>query len=371
MAKKKCKAAGYMLVEAVLAIITFSLLSMAFMTIFSGQFSQLAAARTASQAQQYAELDASLLRLVNYEYLTDSAVLSEYSLHTGRGSIRSISSPGTWQDEIIIGAERTSSDGQSKYRVGTINIYRNSGDRLPRATLEVPLTASSNTIPVGSVITWPTDGSPTYGGEWLECNGQEVPSKYTTLRKIMTKTPDYRGVFLRGSGSQTFSQNNGSGSSFSPASSRTYSSGSVGQVQGDALLYSAGAITFGGMQWGTGLGGSDAGIFYVQSSGSPSWGSWPKHYPASIGGAGPTTTNWADKNDLWYKALTKYKYTPVIEYDADGKVSNVTLEESEEHPQLEMQNTAIDLFYNFSRMFPTANEIRPINVAVKFFVKAR
>ena len=52
------KVGGYVLLETVLAMIAFSMLSMAFFTIFSGQFSMINSSADAMQAQQYAEIDA-------------------------------------------------------------------------------------------------------------------------------------------------------------------------------------------------------------------------------------------------------------------------------------------------------------------------
>ena len=43
--------------------------------------------------------------------------------------------------------------------------------------------------------------------------------------------PDYRGLFLRGHGSQAYAQNNGSSVGVTPT---THQSGQLGQVQGDA-----------------------------------------------------------------------------------------------------------------------------------------
>lgn len=66
-------------------------------------------------------------------------------------------------------------------------------------------------------MVWPTSSIPTYGrGVWLECDGQtfsktQFPQLFETLGT--TKVPDYRGMFLRGYGSQTYSQDNGDNNS--------------------------------------------------------------------------------------------------------------------------------------------------------------
>ena len=63
-------------------------------------------------------------------------------------------------------------------------------------------------------------------GVWLECNGQST-SGYPALAAIVgSNVPDYRGMFLRGYGSQG-----------------GYSSGSVGALQGDAIRNITGVVS--------------------------------------------------------------------------------------------------------------------------------
>ena len=60
---------------------------------------------------------------------------------------------------------------------------------------------SQGTIPVGTVIPWPSTSLPTDATRWLECNGQAVPpgSQYDRLRAIVgTNVPNYGDQFLRG-----------------------------------------------------------------------------------------------------------------------------------------------------------------------------
>lgn len=60
-------------------------------------------------------------------------------------------------------------------------------------------------IPVGTVITWPSNSWPSDRDNWLECNGQSISSAvYPALSALVgSRMPDYRGIFLRGHGSQT------------------------------------------------------------------------------------------------------------------------------------------------------------------------
>lgn len=73
-------------------------------------------------------------------------------------------------------------------------------------------------IPVGTVITWPSNSWPSDRDNWLECNGQSISSAvYPELVALLGATvPDYRGYFLRGVGGN---------------------SASLGERQGDALKH--------------------------------------------------------------------------------------------------------------------------------------
>ena len=57
-------------------------------------------------------------------------------------------------------------------------------------------------IPVGTVITWPSNSWPSDRDNWLECNGQSISSAvYPELVALIGGiVPNYRGYFLRGVG---------------------------------------------------------------------------------------------------------------------------------------------------------------------------
>ena len=96
-----------------------------------------------------------------------------------------------------------------------------------------------SSIPVGTIIAWPVAQNPadwqnpdgTFN--WLECNGQSISqTAYPELFAVLGgKVPDLRGLFLRGYGSQSHAQSNGSTVGIT---STTHTSGALGQVQGDA-----------------------------------------------------------------------------------------------------------------------------------------
>jgi hypothetical protein len=90
----------------------------------------------------------------------------------------------------------------------------------------------SGGVPVGTVVAWPVASQPEDSDAWLECNGQST-SGYPELAAIVGPTvPNYQGMFLRGHGSQSFAQNNGSTVG---VTSTTHNSGALGAVQGDSI----------------------------------------------------------------------------------------------------------------------------------------
>lgn len=79
-------------------------------------------------------------------------------------------------------------------------------------------------IPVGTVISWPYAALPS-DGNWRECNGQSVAGTSLCSTLGQCTAPDYRGIFLRGYGTQ---QSNHFGNV-------SHSSGALGVTQGDAI----------------------------------------------------------------------------------------------------------------------------------------
>jgi len=105
-----------------------------------------------------------------------------------------------------------------------------------------------SSIPVGTIISWPVAQNPadfqntdgTYN--WLECNGQSFDATvYPELFALLgPAVPDLRGLFLRGHGSQTYAQVNGSTIG---VTSTLHSSAPLGQVQGDASRTISGSFS--------------------------------------------------------------------------------------------------------------------------------
>ncbi len=95
--------------------------------------------------------------------------------------------------------------------------------------LPVSIQAATD-LPIGTILIWSESGTLPDG--YLECNGQAVNSSlFPKLRALMTHTPNFQGMFLRGYGSQAHSQNNGTTIGIT---STTHASGNLGAIQGDA-----------------------------------------------------------------------------------------------------------------------------------------
>ena len=91
-------------------------------------------------------------------------------------------------------------------------------------------------VPIGTIVAWPVATNPSDWEKWLECNGQAIDAAvYPELRALIGATvPDLRGLFLRGFGSQGHLQWNGNiiGNTWT-----THSSGALRQIQGDATRH--------------------------------------------------------------------------------------------------------------------------------------
>ena len=166
---------------------------------------------------------------------------------------------------------------------------------------------NSSGVPVGTIIAWPVATNPADMHKWLECNGQTInPAVYPDLAALLgARVPDLRGLFLRGHGGQSHSQNNGSTIG---VTSTLHQSGPLGQVQGDAVRPVTGSLT--------------------------------SHYP--------TANVWTGANPT---AL-------VVGYNPGG------------WGQYGDWQYGSTWTLDTARVTPTASEIRPVNTAVRYLIKA-
>ena len=159
---------------------------------------------------------------------------------------------------------------------------------------------ATSSIPIGTVIAWPSASWPADADNWLECNGQAISSAvYPELVAVVGSTvPDYRGIFLRGHGSQTSTH----------YGDVVHSSAGLSQLQGDGIREI----------WGSVSGTSNRGVFGSAYSGAFSV-SGSAHGPSRDG-------DWSQGNTLAFQA---------------------------------------------SQTTPVVGEIRPVNRAVRYLIRAR
>lgn len=107
---------------------------------------------------------------------------------------------------------------------------------------------ATSSIPIGTVIAWPSASWPADADNWLECNGQAISSAvYPELVAVVgSRVPDYRGIFLRGQGSQVSSH----------YGTVTHSSAALGQLQGDSIREIWGEILTGAVEEGSKFSGA-------------------------------------------------------------------------------------------------------------------
>lgn len=315
---KSRKKAGYILIAATLASIVYIMISMAFFTIFSGQFSMISAGRTAMQAQQYADVVANTLKLQSIEDIiakTGAEITlndnNKLALNTSSDSetkhdlsdlLGSNDSWTDWQYNISIADGPANSTGDSDdavvQKIATVRMFKD-GDTFPRYSEEIRLSlqGSATGVPIGTIIPWPTadwqaDIKLTGGDpdNYLECNGQTVSSvKYPKLAKIMSYTPNYQGLFLRGRGGNA---------------------AAVGEIQGDAIRNITG--TFG----------------------------------------------------------TYYNFTAQI-YDLTGSFYQIGQSSNIMAINDSNRDRMYKLGFDASRVVPTASENRPVNTAIVYLISAR
>ena len=136
MQTSRYKRRGVMLLTTVVAIAAWILLAGGLFLAQSGELRMLAAGNEANEAKQYAEVNANLLKGIDYSQLTNTSTLAKFKLHLNRGAIQTVDAPD-YEDEVILSGEKTAKSG-AKFRTATINIYQN-GDAKPRYRLDISL----------------------------------------------------------------------------------------------------------------------------------------------------------------------------------------------------------------------------------------
>lgn len=171
------------------------------------------------------------------------------------------------------------------------------------------MTGGGGGVPVGSVIAWPATIDPPDMDNWLECKGQTITKDtYPELFAVVGgQVPDFRGMFLRGLGSKNVSQNNGS---IVGVTTTTHTSADLGKVQGDSIRnITATFVADMAAPWLRGL--HDSGAIYSSA---------------------------------------------VLNVDDDGS----------------LDNPAVSIYtLDASRTVPTSTENRPVNMSVRYLIRAK
>lgn len=208
---------------AIITCVLVSLMGVSLSKLHNASFQSLFSSEATMQAQHYAKTKMDYLVFNGYNSLTNQS--------------KTAINNSDFKDEVDIGSISTDTNGIS-CRTVKVSVYK--GDEaLPRASLEQVFysndankyvrngsSATSNIslnydkdndrlyamvdgeekslgggggVPIGTVIAWASNTTPTEGGVWLECNGQSC-SSYPALVNVLGKStvPDYRGRFLEG-----------------------------------------------------------------------------------------------------------------------------------------------------------------------------
>lgn len=169
------KGSAVFVVVIILALIS-SMLSLGMAKVSQAAMSSTNTNKTTSQAQQYAESKAGIIKSISYGNLASQ-------------SKSIISNSGDFYDEVVVGNESTyPSDKKIKQKECLIRVYKGS-ETVPRASLRLmrySAESTSSSVPQGSIIPW--YGSP-----------GNIPNGFA-LCDGKNGTPDLRDRFLVGAG---------------------------------------------------------------------------------------------------------------------------------------------------------------------------
>lgn len=318
---------------AIITCVLVSLMGVSLSKLHNASFQSLFSSEATMQAQHYAKTKMDYLVFNGYNNLAEQS--------------KTIINDSEFKDTVILGTISTDANGISR-RTVTVSVYRDN-ELHPRARLQQVFysndankfvtNGSSATssismnydkdndrlyamvdgeekslgggsgVPIGTVIAWASNTNPTEGGVWLECNGQSCIS-YAKLCSVLgsNNVPDYRGVFLRGFGSV---ETNHFGNV-------VHNSGVLGELQGDAMVQ------------------------LPKSS-----------FYAGLGYIGRNFATEEQQNAFSCTGAFSYEST----YNMSMKVGD-------------SDNWGRKYIVDFSRAIPVANELRPVNIAVRYFIKA-
>lgn len=168
------KKSGFILLEAVLAILLMSMASYGLAMISALQFNQLEAKQVANEAEQYAMNEVEYLRQVGFDDLDEA-------LHDRKSNLE-FSGVDGWESVTSFVTEKVIDDDRS-VKIAKVEVYKE-GENIPRYSMEVPLSSPSNVLPYGTIVPYVGALEKIPRG-WALCDGSNG-------------TPDLRGQFLQG-----------------------------------------------------------------------------------------------------------------------------------------------------------------------------
>ena len=172
------KKSGFILLEAVLAILLMSMASYGLAMTSALQFNQLEAKHVANEAEQYAMNEVEYLKQVGF-YDLDEA------LHDRKSNFE-FSGVDGWESVTSFVTEKAIDDDRS-IKIAKVEVYKE-GENIPRYSMEVPLSSESSIPPYGTIVPYVGEVEKIPHG-WALCDGSNG-------------TPDLRGQFLQGMTSQ-------------------------------------------------------------------------------------------------------------------------------------------------------------------------
>ncbi len=210
---------------------------------------------------------------------------------------------GTYNSDGTCSGEEPNDETKKACRIATLTVQDKDGNPVlgPVSATRVASASGGDGLAVGCIVAVPSSDIPE---NYLKCDGSTFSkTKYPKLYKFLGTDvlPNYSGVFLRGYGTQSFIQNNGS---LIGETETIYSSNALGAIQGDAIRNIYGTALIRVMEMGY------SGALYSTFAGS--WG---------IAAPNP--------------------------------------------------RSGLQQHLDSSRVVPTANENRPINIAVQYVIKAK
>lgn len=167
------KGSAVFVVVTILALVS-SMLSLGMAKVSQAAMSSTNTNKTTSQAQQYAESKAGIIKSISYGNLASQ-------------SKSIISNSGDFYDEVVVGSESTyPSDEKIKQKECLIRVYKGS-ETVPRASLRLMrYSVEASSIPQGTILSWFGQLANIPSG-FAVCDGKNG-------------TPDLRNRFIVGAG---------------------------------------------------------------------------------------------------------------------------------------------------------------------------